>query len=42
MGAFVLPVIAATVVITIVCSWIALAHYDRKHPPEGGEPHSDR
>jgi len=43
MGALVLPTIAAAVLITVICSWIALARYDKKHPPaQDNEPGSMR
>ena len=33
MGAFVLPAIATGVVFTVICAWVALSRYDKKHPP---------
>jgi hypothetical protein len=43
MGAFVLPTIAAGVLFTVICSWIALARYDKKHPPtQDNEPGARR
>jgi hypothetical protein len=43
MGAFVLPIIAASVVITVICTWIALARYDKKHPPaQDNDPRARR
>jgi hypothetical protein len=30
--------IAGIVVFTIICAWVALARYDKKHPPEDREP----
>ena len=43
MGAFVLPTIAASVVITVIAAWIALARYDKKHPPaQGNDPRAGR
>ena len=39
MGAFVLPTIAAGVLFIVICSWIALARYDKNHPPpQDNEP----
>ena len=42
MGPYVLPAIATLVVITIICSWIALARYDKKHPPTQDDDARDR